>query len=46
MEIKEEPTNETEIVVDIQDGFAFVEVEKGEICNACKLKSLCFLNKK
>ena len=42
MNLNEKPTNDTGIVVDIQDDFAFVEVEKGEICNTCKLRSLCF----
>jgi len=42
--LNEKPTNDTGIVVDIQDDFAFVEVAKGEICNTCKLSSLCFHN--
>lgn len=42
MNLNEKPTNDTGIVVNIQDDFAFVEVEKGEICNTCKLRSLCF----
>jgi len=31
MNLNEKPTNDTGIVVNIQDDFAFVEVEKGEI---------------
>ena len=41
MNLNEKPTNDTGIVVNIQDDFAFVEVEKGEICNTCKLRYLC-----
>lgn len=42
MNLENETTNEIGIVVNIKDNFVFVEVEKGESCSNCQLKSLCF----
>ena len=39
-----ETTNEIGIVVNIKNNIAFIEVEKGNSCTNCKLKSLCFHN--
>ena len=42
MNLKDESACEIGTVIDIQNDFLLVEVEKGESCINCKLKSLCF----